>query len=229
MIESHNLLIIFMKAPRPGQVKTRLQPHLSPDDALLLYRAMGKDLVDNLAGSPEYDLEIHFSPRDAPGEMQAWLGQTLSYLPQSGGNLGERMHHSFQSAFTRGYDRVVIIGSDLPTLREGEIKTAFSQLAAFPVVLGPTDDGGYYLIGLREAQPVLFRNVAWSTGEVLPQTLQNTREARLPVYLLEQKADIDTYAEVAALWKRLNSEAAAAHIPHTFAALKKILSPGQRL
>ncbi len=225
MIQTTNLLIVFMKAPLPGGVKTRLQPHLSPDESLLLYRAMGKDLVENLTDSPDYTLEIHFSPPHALTEMQAWLGQEQRYVPQSGGDLGERMHHSFQTAFARGYGKVVIIGSDLPTLGKAEILTAFSQLATYPVVLGPTDDGGYYLIGLREAQPALFQNVAWSTGEVLPQTLQNARDANLSVHLLEQKADIDTYAEVAALWKQLSGreELGNIHIPHTVAALKKIL------
>ncbi len=226
MMQTNNLLIIFMKAPHPGRVKTRLQPHLSPDDSLLLYRAMGKDLIENLSGSPDYTLEIHFSPQDALTEMQVWLGQEQRYVPQSGGDLGERMHHSFQTAFARGYGRVVIIGSDLPTLGEGEIKTAFSHLATYPVVLGPTDDGGYYLIGLREAQPVLFQNIAWSTGEVLPQTLHNARDAQLPVHLLEQKADIDTFAEVRALWKELSGrgDTGSLRISHTFAVLKKIMT-----
>ncbi|NIS38693.1 glycosyltransferase, partial [Candidatus Saccharibacteria bacterium] len=191
-----NALIIFMKAPRLGKVKTRMQPQLSERQSLGLYKAMGLDLVNQFSDASTYDVMIYFWPPQSEEEMQSWLGDDKIYSPQLGNDLGEKMHQAFTENFNGSYQKVVIIGSDLPTLDETIIQEAFRHLNEHDAVLGPTEDGGYYLIALNKPQPELFKNVRWSSESVLPQTLENADKAGLSVHLLEQRTDIDTYDEV---------------------------------
>jgi rSAM/selenodomain-associated transferase 1 len=225
MAKQENVLIIFMKAPRMGTVKTRLQPQLSAEQSLALYMAMGEDLVARFRNSSDFDLQIHFWPPDAGREMQRWLGANLHYIPQNEGNLGSKMHLAFVYVFDQGYRKAVIIGSDLPALTGVHIRNAFQYLEKHDVVLGPTDDGGYYLIGLRASSPELFENVKWSSGEVWQQTLENLRKNGLHLAQLRQETDVDTFAEVIDLWKRLNQPKSGIdekNVPRTAAILAKI-------
>ena len=214
-----------MKAPLYGTVKTRMQPQLNADQSLALYKAMGIDLLQNLSRSTAYNLEIHFSPPHGLAEMRRWLGEEHPFIVQRGDDLGEKMLHSFRDALYRGYRKIIIIGSDLPTLDAGDIEEALSCLEEQPVVLGPTDDGGYYLIGLRGDFPALFTDVEWSTTRVLEQTLHNAKQASLPVHLLKQQSDIDTYQEVKTLWQGVcDDDALRKKIPATYAALLNVFS-----
>lgn len=231
---TENLLVIFMKAPRPGTVKTRLQPALTPTQSLWLYRAMCEDLVGKFREADDFSLQIHFWPTDTEPEMGAWLGADLRYIPQQGRDLGAKMHHTFVRSFADGFRKVAIIGSDLPTLDHPHLRETFTALDGHDAVFGPTGDGGYYLIGLRQPQPVLFENVRWSTEAVLPQTLDNARRAGLAVHLLREEADIDSIAEVRQLWQRLQADPAKrrASAPATFAVLRQFFdqtaSPNDR-
>lgn len=227
-MKQENVLIIFVKAPIPGTVKTRLQPKLTPEQSLSLYMAMGEDLVSHFRNAGSFDLQIHFWPPDAEAELHQWLGTDLSYVAQNKGDLGSKMHLAFSHAFDQGYHRAVIIGSDLPTLNNGHIRYAFQQLENHDVVLGPTDDGGYYLIGLRALYPGLFENVKWSTGQVWPQTLKNVRKNGLRLAQLPRETDVDTIAEVLKLWKRLNQPGPGVDekiIPRTMAVLADLFPP----
>lgn len=222
-----NILIIFMKAPRPGTVKTRLQPELTPEQSQMLYRAMAEDLVNKFREASEFDLQIHFWPPDGREELIEWLGDDLAYHPQQGSNLGEKMHLSFVHVFEQGYRKAIIIGSDLPTLDFAQLEEAYRQLQTHDAVLGPTEDGGYYLIALKTPHPELFRNVPWSTPAVLSQTLKNARQANLRVARLNQERDLDTFPEVRRLWERLNQPQAGIEktaIPRTAAALAELFA-----
>ena len=223
-----NLLIIFMKAPRLGTVKTRLQPELTPEQSQLLFRAMCEDLATQFANAPDFDLQIHTWPPEAVDEMQQWLGSRQTVVPQRGADLGEKMHHAFVGAFAEGYQKAAIIGSDLPTLTHSHILETFANLDDHNAVFGPTDDGGYYLIGLKTPHRMLFAGVPWSTENVLAQTLENARKNDLRIHLLRREADVDTFQEVRMLWNHLKSKASEtpekSTIPRTFAALSKIFA-----
>lgn len=222
-----NILIIFMKAPRLGTVKTRLLPQLAPGQALTLYRAMAEDLVVKFRKVAEFDLQIHFWPPDAEKELERWLGAGLNYIPQNEGNLGSKMHRAFAHAFQQGYHKAVIIGSDLPTLDQFHVQEAFRQLETHDAVLGPTEDGGYYLIALKSLHPELFANVPWSTGQVLSQTLENARRAKLRIAQLNPEADLDTFPDVRRLWKQLHQPEPAidqSAIPGTFRVLSELFA-----
>jgi len=222
-----NVLIIFMKAPRLGTVKTRLQPQLTPEQALTLYRAMAEDLVAKFRGAVEFDLQIHFWPPDGVEEMRQWLGDELVFLPQQQGDLGRKMQQAFADTFQQGYRKAVIIGSDLPTLDQSRIKEAFRQLETHDAVLGPTDDGGYYLVALKTLHPELFASVSWSTERVFSQTLENARRANLRIAQLKKEADLDTFPDVRKFWEQFHQPEPAigkSAIPRTYKVLAELFA-----
>lgn len=220
-----NALIIFAKAPRFGRVKTRLQPGLTPEDSLSLYRAMVEDLLKQLRHTAFCDVKIFYYPSNAKNEVKSWLGDQFEYFPQRGEDLGEKMYEAIAEISRRNYKKVVLIGSDIPTIDTTTIVRAFSTLDSYDVVLGPSQDGGYYLIGLKKAYPRLFETIAWSTNIVLDQTIMKARQLNLDVVQLEIKSDIDTYDDVVELWKLLikrNQHGKYSYKENTYAVLKGI-------
>lgn len=219
---ARNVLIIFMKAPRAGTVKTRLLGEFTAEEALALYRAMAEDLFARLRDSGAFALQVHFTPEDAAEEIKSWLGEDLILRPQQGRDLGERMHGSFAAAFREGFQRAAIIGSDLPTLAHSRVVEAFRQLDRHEVVLGPGEDGGYYLAALKSPQPELFEEVEWSSPAVLSRTLENASRRGLDVIQLPRESDLDTPADARHLWESFCKEAVQRKLaPRTFAVLAK--------
>lgn len=219
-MKKKNALIIFCKAPRPGTVKTRMQPELTPEQSRELYMAMVEDLTATFSDADTFDLLIHYWPTDARPEMEGWLGTDKRYTPQHEGNLGTKMHLAFTDVLNGGYEKVAIIGSDLPSLNENDIESAYQLLDTHDAVFGPTDDGGYYLVALKNAQPVLFESVEWSTPAVFEQTLANARRANLSIGQLNEKRDIDNFLEVQRLWKSI-SKNGNGNTPRTAAVLRR--------
>ena len=224
LLNKKNALILFAKAPIRGTVKTRLQPELTLDEALLLYKGMVEDLVSYLKDS-DFDLKLFFWPPDSEKMFREWLGVYLDYEPQQGKDLGEKMHFAFQHIFKCNYNKVIIIGSDLPTLKKSIILAAFAELESSDLVLGPSPDGGYYLIGLQKARPELFENIVWSTNLVLKKTMDIARANNLKVKLLQTIQDIDTFNDVKKLNRFIkNHKKEYQHLEKTNFALKQILS-----
>jgi uncharacterized protein len=183
-------LIVFVKAPRIGAVKTRLARSIGAVAACDAYRVLVETLlrrIDRLE-----NVELRFTPDDAANEINPWLKQPWRVSPQGAGELGERLHRAFESAFADGARRVVVIGSDCPQVTATDIEAAWAALATNDLVVGPASDGGYWLIGLRQPKPVLFQNISWSTATVIQETLGRAKAARLSVKLLRQLADVDT-------------------------------------
>jgi uncharacterized protein len=220
-----NALMIFIKAPRLGEIKTRLQPELSPAASLKIFKAMGKDLVDRFSRSEYFDLFIQYWPGDALWEMQSWLGANLNYIPQRGSDLGEKLKNAFSASFRRSYQKVCIIGSDLPTIAVPDILEAIEKLDSFDVILGPAMDGGYFLVALKEFHPQIFENIDWSTDAVLEQTMLRITEQKLSAYRMAVQRDVDTYDDVMYLWNKIkeNENNLERKIPNTVAVLKEIL------
>jgi len=186
-------LIVFVKAPRPGAVKTRLAKAIGGPAAAAAYRQLVETLLNQLQGLG--GVEVCFSPDDAAGEVQHWLKEGWSSSPQGDGNLGQRLQSAFRRAFQAGAKHVAIIGSDCPAVKVEDIREAWGGLQTHDVVLGPATDGGYWLIGLRQLQPNLFRGVQWSTENVFAATIQRVRHAGLSLHLLRELVDVDTNRE----------------------------------
>lgn len=196
-------VLVFVRAPVRGTVKTRLAAALGDEAALRVYRRLAEHTLREAAAlaGDGVRLRVHHTPADAGDAVRAWLGGGPVYLPQAEGDLGTRMEDAFARAFAEGEERVVIVGSDLPALSEDLLRRAFRLLDACPAVLGPARDGGYYLLGLARPVAGIFAGIAWSTGEVLAATLARFRAAGIEPALLETLADVDEAEDLPAGWR----------------------------
>lgn len=231
-------LVIFAKAPLPGQVKTRLCPPLTPDEAATLHGTFVLDMLERSGDARKrarvaFDRYLCCSP-SADHVYFRILGARhgVGLDTQTGDDLGARMLHAFETLFTRGYRRVVMVGTDIPTLSPRLLNDAVERLDDHDVVLGPALDGGYYLIGLTRAVPELFREVPWSTQDVLPVTQKIAARHNLRVALLTSLRDIDRLEDLQALIEECASGVAlskrTAGVLHALAKRLRARSTGQR-
>lgn len=186
-------VILFTRYPIPGRTKTRLIPALGPEGSCDLHRHLVHHLLRILkpyTASSQVSLEVRFEGGSC-SLMEQWLGVGLSYVPQGEGDLGLRLERAFDEAFEEGDERVVLIGSDCPALTERILDEALAGLNEKDLVLGPAQDGGYYLIGLRQPAPDLFQAMPWGTDQVLTETRQAAESQGLKVLLLESLSDVD--------------------------------------
>jgi len=186
-------LIIFTRYPEPGNVKNRLIPVLGKDGAAALQNDMVKHTLKTARDFATTDgivLEVHYNGGDER-KMEALFGTELSFIPQEGIDLGEKMHASFLRAFTGGSQRVVLIGTDCPGITTAILRQAFSALKGCDCAIGPSADGGYYLIGLKGPIPDIFRSIPWGTGKVLKHTYEIIKGIGLQAVLLDRLSDID--------------------------------------
>ncbi|MBW7884878.1 MAG: TIGR04282 family arsenosugar biosynthesis glycosyltransferase [Caldilineaceae bacterium] len=192
-------LFVVAKQPAPGQTKTRLCPPLSAQVAAALYACFLQDTLEVMRRVPDVTRGIAYLPADADGYFRQ-LAPDMELVQQRGDSLGERLDHLLTDALRTTARQAVVMDSDSPTLPPAFVAQAFSVLEGpVDVVLGPCRDGGYYLIGLKEPQPRLLREVPMSTPTVLQDTLALARALALNVALLPEWYDVDTGAELAML------------------------------
>jgi rSAM/selenodomain-associated transferase 1 len=204
----HDRLIIFGRYPLPGRVKTRLIPALGPAGAADLQRWLTDKTLETakaLAFPRGIDVEVCFEG-GSERKMRRLLGAGVSFSPQVKGDLGVRMSSAFFDAFRGGARRVVLSGTDIPELKADNLGQAFDALTENDLVIGPSNDGGYWLIGLNRPAH-LFQAIKWGTGAVLAQTLALAKEQGLRVKQLDSLTDIDTAEDLKQLppewtWKR---------------------------
>jgi rSAM/selenodomain-associated transferase 1 len=208
------------KAPIPGTVKTRLVPFLSIDEAAELSRALLVDQLEHLRAISTADLYLLFSPREA-GEMLRQLAPlSFELFPQTDGDLGARMEHAFETLFARGHKEIILIGGDLPPVPLAYFGQAFEFLNGPDqgVVLGPSRDGGYYLVGMNG--PVkIFQDMTWSHDQVLAQTVAKLAALGIPMHQLPLWFDVDTPADIERL--RHLDATAATRINSTLSLLQR--------
>jgi rSAM/selenodomain-associated transferase 1 len=199
-------IVVVGKAPRPGTTKTRLCPPLTPRDAAALYRGF---LIDTVAtacslGWDQVTVVYPKGPR-----MRAELGSIIPagvrLHAQPGRGLGPALSGTFDRHLAEGFDRVVLIGSDNPTLRADVVEDARRALDNVDVVLGPTVDGGYYLIGMARPHPEVFERITWSTSLVYGETVERARNAGLSVVSMPTWYDVDTFDDLVRLRAELRA------------------------
>jgi uncharacterized protein len=195
-------LLVFLKVPRAGTVKTRLAATLGDPGALEAYRRLLAATLERISSVPS--VEIRFSPDDAGDEAATLLRPGWTAVPQGEGDLGQRLSRAFDDAFREGFRRVLVIGSDCPDVTAADMESAREALDAADVVLGPAADGGYWLLGVRRPCPFLFREIPWSTAGVLEETRRRAEAAGLDVTLLRTLSDVDTVDD----WIRWNDGSA---------------------
>jgi rSAM/selenodomain-associated transferase 1 len=201
--DSKNCVLFFVKYPALGKVKTRLAEQIGQDAAADLYRNFVTDILATLK-SLDVNFKIVFALGNSQEQFQQWLGKEYSYIPQVGQDLGQRMKNAFLEAFNEGFKDVVVIGSDSPDLPRKYLELAFTALDTNDVVIGPSSDGGYYLIGFtREAfLPEAFERISWSSNKVFEQTVNILKRYSQSLYLLPQWYDVDTLADLESLLQR---------------------------
>lgn len=197
-------LILFVKYPENGKVKSRLAEHLTSDFAAGLYKNFVFDIIATLEKG-SFSFRIYFYPPEKEEEIKKLWGEKYRYAAQSGSDLGERMKNAFLREFAAGFNEVVLIGSDCPDLPIAFIEEAFRTLENnTDCVIGPAADGGYYLVGFRQDAfcPEIFSGVEWSTASVLNTTMNILRSSGHACAVLPQWRDVDTLADLTDLIKR---------------------------
>lgn len=188
---SKNLLLIFTRNPELGKVKTRLAKTVGDEAALNIYKFLlnhTKEVTQNLS----CDKALYYSVKVRENDI--WDSSIYQKHTQLGDDLGIRMQNAFQQAFDKSYEKVLIIGSDLFDLQEKHINQAFEKLNSNDVVIGPAEDGGYYLLGMKKLHPTIFQNKQWGTATVRKDTLNDLQNES--VHLLETLNDVDVFEDI---------------------------------
>ncbi len=204
------VVAVMAKAPRAGVVKTRLCPPLSADEAAGLYRCFLLDTIDRIRALEGTTVAIAYAPPEDRAFFEE-AGPELILVPQRGSDLGTRLANVFDQLFGRGFGAVLAMGADTPTLPGEFLRRGLDALAdpRLDVALGPTEDGGYYLIGLRAPRPDLFEGIPWSTSRVFDETMRRARAATLNVAVLPRWYDVDTADDLRRLRASLPGPAGA--------------------
>ncbi len=190
-------LAVMGRAPLAGRVKTRLCPPFDPEQAAEFYECVLRDVLHELAPSTRWDTWVAYAERSRD-YFQRLPEPGIGLLPQRGASLGERMHAVFTDLFHVGYRQVLVVGSDIVTLRAASVREACEVLERnrCDLVLGPADDGGYYLIGLNGPEEGLFSGMVWSTASVLEDSLARARQLELRVRMVARTYDVDVVEDL---------------------------------
>ena len=218
-----NALVVMAKAPLAGQVKTRLIPALSPEQAARLAGALLVDQLNHVRQIEYADLYLAFAPDEARVLMKELAPPLFRLFPQEGADLGARMQAIFEKLFHAGYRNIILMGSDLAAVPLGffDRSCRFLDSSQHRVVLGPTRDGGYYLVGCNQPTPELFREMIWSHGAVLTQTLAKLARSKIAHHLLPSWFDVDTAADLRVLRTALDCASLADTMPETLEFLRR--------
>jgi rSAM/selenodomain-associated transferase 1 len=189
--KSKNLLLIFTRNPELGKAKTRLAKTVGDETALEIYKFLLEKTRD-ISSKVTSDKAVYYSVKIRENDI--WNENTFQKHQQVGEDLGIRMLNAFKNGFESGYEKVMIIGSDLYDLTTKNIENAFLQLNTNDVVLGPAEDGGYYLLGMKSLEENIFKNKNWGTETVREDTLSDLKDKK--VFLLEELNDVDVFQDI---------------------------------
>ena len=198
-----NLIIIFAKYPSEGKVKTRLAAFLGAKYAVKLYKSFTEAVVKGAKDTKEH-IRIEYAPKGKEKAFKEWLGENLVFRKQDGEDIGKKMYNAFVSAFNDGFLKVILIGTDIPEINSNLLKKAFYALRKNDAVIGPAEDGGYYLIGFNKGRLLkeAFIGIPWSSKEVFKKTLAAFKKRNYSVGTVEKKTDIDTFEDLQKIRKR---------------------------
>lgn len=229
MSPSMERLILFARRPRPGRVKTRLTPPLSPGQALELYRAFLEDQLRFIAGFvPSYAVELCLDRRASDSLSPPPLPPGVESAAQGAGSLGERMLRAFRRSHLQGNAATVIIGADTPTLPESIVGDAFRALReGADAAIAPAEDGGYVLIGLGAPREELFEAIPWGGPDVLAATRKRAARQDIALELLTGWYDVDDGADLSRLRSDLGQKGARERAPATARLLHRLACGGR--
>ncbi len=200
--KNKEILLVFLRAPELGQVKTRLAKDVGNENALALYKQFVRASLlsaESWAKDAQHrEVWVAYYPGNKKTIVENWLGKEYLFLAQSGEDLGCRMANAMAAAFDKGAKSAVVIGTDIPQIEAGHISQAFSSLESEDVVLGPSPDGGYWLVGAsnKRFNTNIFSDVDWGTPSVFQQTLDRCQQFDLTYVQLGSLLDVDTLSDL---------------------------------
>lgn len=203
-MKEKNCIIVFIKYPQPGLVKTRLAKDIGSRHAAGLYAGFIREILTTLQRIKE-DVLIFYNPTHSLKAYKTAFGKKYVYMAQKGNNLGTRMNNAFITCFNKGYTKTIIIGSDMPDISAQIIKKAFISLSSHDAVIGPAYDGGYYLIGFKQSrfESRIFKNIQWSTDKVYKKTIKICAKNKIKTKILQKMRDIDTIKDLSSVYKKM--------------------------
>lgn len=200
-------IICFTRVPKPGVTKTRLLPVLSGDQCAQLHTAFLKDLA-SVYGEVEADLFVAYTADPAWEMLKDIFPAAYGYFPQEGADLGEKMYHALRQVLELGYDAAVLTGADLPRMTKAHLESGFAALTHADITLGPTSDGGYWLVGMKQPHRAVFEKQQYGGATVLENTVAAAKAAGLTASFAKTCDDVDTPEDLAALAGKLSPESA---------------------
>ncbi len=214
-----DVLLVFAKVPRPGEVKTRLTPVLTPEEAAQLYDAFLHDALD-LYSELSVDVRLYLAP-PLPDDGLDGIPEQISVHEQTGDGLGPRMQRALEEVLASGYDRATVVGTDHPTLPLAFLQQSFEALEEpGSITVGPSEDGGFYLLGMNAFYPQLFEGMTYSHEEVFADTLARVETTNAEITVLPQWYDVDTPVALRRLIEDLDE--AAVHAPRTRSTVERL-------
>ena len=203
-------IICFTRVPKPGVTKTRLLPILSGEQCAKLHTAFLKDLASvykNVAA----DLFVAYTADPEWEKLKEIFSSAKDFFPQEGTDLGEKMYRAIRHVLERGYDKVILTGADLPLMTKTHLESGFAALEGADVTFGPTSDGGYWLVGMKQPRKSVFEQQSYGGATVLENTVGAAKAAGLTVSFAKTCDDVDTPEDLAALGGKLSPESATYH------------------
>ncbi len=203
-------IIVFAIFPIEGKVKTRLAKNMGNKFAVSFYKVCAEHTFKELVKVNETGSELFlFCPEEnVIAQVKRWAGNKFNYYSQQGSNLGLKMYNAFDTVFKKGYKKVIIIGTDAPDISMNIMQSAISVLDNYSVVIGPSNDGGYYLLGFKSKLIDLFSGIEWSTDSVFDNTIKKLNNSKINYFILDELIDIDTLEDLQNWLKRYKGDAA---------------------
>ncbi len=199
-------LVIMTRIPIPNKTKTRLMTILSPEECAEIHRAFLRDIVETGSKVGDTDLYLFYGDEGPLEVIEDIVREGMTSLPQRGKDLGEKMRNIFADLFDKGYERVVLMGADIPEVGIEDLEGAFDELEFKDLVFGPTLDGGYYLVGMNHLHEMVFDpGIKWGTPQVFQETLEVIKRSGVEVGLIRSHEDIDTREDLKEFWKRIEN------------------------
>ncbi len=199
-------LIIFTRVPIPGQTKTRLMPFLDGEQCAGLHTCFLKDILQK-AQQVDATLFLFYTPRDEKGLLQKAVGNEIICLPQYGADLGQKMKNAIGSVLRLGFEKVILMGSDVPHIHPETLNNAFDSLDQKDIVIHPTFDGGYYLIGMKREYESIWQIERYGTNTVIYDTLQHMKNERLSTAVGQMYYDVDDKEDLCRLYRDMKKGA----------------------
>ncbi len=198
-------LVIMTRVPVPNKTKTRLLSILKPEECAEIHKSFLKDILETASHMiKDTDIFLSYGDEGPVDILNGIVQQAVSIFPQEGKDLGEKMANIFEKLFQRGYEKVVLMGSDIPEVSLEDLKYSFDILDSSDVVFGPTYDGGYYLVGMKKPCDIIFRSdIKWGTPLVFQKSIKFLKNMEIEVGLIRPRNDIDTENDLKNFWNRV--------------------------